>query len=295
MHSNSVSCLLAIGLGTSGVLCDWEWEATKQGYRCSTPLARITDDGVAYYGNTLCPSQIQACEAVCAPFGGTLPGQNVCVTENEGQDDPDKRITYCYKCQCQDGSWPNLRLYAGSVARYECERRGEYCAAQLEGFDFPERERLGLEQCGCPGMLPLPVVSVTGVDFTSATTTMMVVSTSGIATVEITAVEATTSDAATSEVATVEISTAGEEEEVDSTVTSSATVTEWSSESLQGTPVVTGAAQPSSAEEEPASTEEASASVEEESSSAKDEVVDSGAVKGAVGMFGALLAVVMVV
>ncbi|VBB76891.1 Putative protein of unknown function [Podospora comata] len=280
MRFITASCLLAVGLGTSGVLSrDWEWDTRKQGYWCFTPNIRRTENGIAYYGNTVCPSQIKTCEAVCSPLGGTIPGQNVCITENNRQDDPDKRIPYCFKCQCRDESWPNLRLYPGSVARLVCEREAEWCAVQREALkDDPV---WGKTKCECPALLLLPVVTgvgavavVSSTSLTPSMTSSTIVSTAGIA---------------TSESTVVETSNMGE---VPTAVTSSVVISLV--DNMQGRPVVTGGPQPSSHEKEHPNSEEAISGAGQPTA-VEEEIVGSGAGKGAAGVLGALLAVMMVV
>ncbi|KAK3337161.1 hypothetical protein B0T19DRAFT_62786 [Cercophora scortea] len=90
---------------------------------CLTPPVRSSPGRDVSFGNTVCPSQITACAALCG--GKTLI--NTCVSNNGGSDNPFESITYCFVCTCKDLSTPDLESYSGTVPTYVCQRKKEDC------------------------------------------------------------------------------------------------------------------------------------------------------------------------
>ncbi|KAK0724410.1 hypothetical protein B0H67DRAFT_103813 [Lasiosphaeris hirsuta] len=90
---------------------------------CLTPVVRTrTGRDVGSFGNTVCPNQIATCSALCGKTS-----TNTCTSNNNGEDNPFKSITYCYQCTCSDGSTPDLAKYAGTVPTVVCERALDNC------------------------------------------------------------------------------------------------------------------------------------------------------------------------
>ncbi|KAK3695388.1 hypothetical protein B0T22DRAFT_104224 [Podospora appendiculata] len=90
---------------------------------CLTPPVRVRPGRDISFGNTVCPSQMTTCAALCG--GKTLI--NTCVSNNGGSDNPFESITYCYICTCKDLSTPDLESYSGTVPTYVCQRKRDDC------------------------------------------------------------------------------------------------------------------------------------------------------------------------
>ncbi|KAK4205100.1 hypothetical protein QBC40DRAFT_249492 [Triangularia verruculosa] len=142
MRSQAMSTgLLALAIGVAGVSSaesiDW---------------SKYKDEG-----NTVCPQQVETCRAYCSYRGGTFSAElsNSCWSNNEGYDNPFQSITYCYMCRCANDpkAEPDLSLFYGSVQRYVCERRKQNCQ-----YSYNQYAQMAPEgQCECPAAQSISV------------------------------------------------------------------------------------------------------------------------------------------
>ncbi|KAK4184823.1 hypothetical protein QBC35DRAFT_454903 [Podospora australis] len=91
---------------------------------CYMPATRSGPGrSVSSFGNNVCPKNVAVCDALC---NGNVSA-NLCASNNEGEDHPYSRITYCYKCICADGTRPLLNAYQDTVLDLNCQRMRQNC------------------------------------------------------------------------------------------------------------------------------------------------------------------------
>ncbi|KAK0659790.1 hypothetical protein QBC41DRAFT_44098 [Cercophora samala] len=134
MRSFSVAGIAAVAFGLAGVCSavdtsvpGWDGALQKEGWTCIKTPRRLATGRSVSFGNTVCPGQISTCEALCKSRGGVVEGENACVSNNGGTDNPFKSNTYCFVCNCEDGALPDLETYHDTVPRYRCELRSQNC------------------------------------------------------------------------------------------------------------------------------------------------------------------------
>ncbi|KAK4671733.1 hypothetical protein QC764_608240 [Podospora pseudoanserina] len=122
--------LVGVCSATSGVdtsVPGWDRALQQEGWTCLTPPRRTQPGRSVSFSNTVCPGQINTCEALCKSRGGVVEGENACVSNNGGVDNPFNSNTYCFICNCKDGALPDLETYYNTVPRYRCEIRSQNC------------------------------------------------------------------------------------------------------------------------------------------------------------------------
>lgn len=141
MHSSTaILRLVAVASAITGVTSSPAPEDTSQdtdlwyinyhndGWFCVRPDRSRIGSGTDWnppFGNTLCLDQVRTCQAFCSTRGGTRADENVCISDNDGEDDPSRSINYCTTCKCQEDAGPNpVAEYSGSLAQYMCRRLG---------------------------------------------------------------------------------------------------------------------------------------------------------------------------